>query len=393
VTTASFISRFALVLAAWMVTHVYLGWRLLLPVRGRKRLVLLLVGVLVAVVPPFTLLIERQGLEFPMKDALRWGGFAGVGFSAILGLWFLSIDVLRLLRWVGRRATGRISAVPSDPARRAFLRNSMNLGVVAAAGGYAGIGASTAQDTPGVQEVTIPISELHPDLEGFRIVQITDLHAGATIHREYIERVAKAASALAPDLFAVTGDLVDGQVAAERDTVAPLRDLRAPHGVFFVTGNHEYYWDVRGWLTEVRSWGWQPLLNEHRVIERGKGRLLLGGVTDYRSSRYVAEHVSDPAAARAGAPRADVSVLLAHQPRSIFAASKAGWDVQISGHTHGGQFFPVNLLVHLVEPYVSGLHRHESTWIYVSRGTGYWGPPNRLGVPKEITVLTLTRAS
>jgi predicted MPP superfamily phosphohydrolase len=391
VTLRSFVARFLFVIVIWVGVHAYLGWKLLRPVRGKKRLVLALVGVLVAAAPPFTLWVDRSGIAFPMKDALRWVGYAGVGFSAVLAVWFLVEDCVRFSAWLVRLLrTHRPPAV--DPERRAFLRNSVNLGVVTAAGGYAAIGAETAQNAPEIREVAVPVANLPASLDGFRIVQVTDLHVGGTIRRDYVERVVSAANALGADLVAVTGDLVDGQVADWRSEVAPLRELRAPHGVFFVTGNHEYYWDPLGWLAEIRGFGWQPLLNEHRVIEHGGGRILLAGVTDYGSARYVADHVSDPAAARAGAPPADVSILLAHQPRSIFKAARAAYDLQISGHTHGGQFFPINILLHFVEPYVSGLHKHENTWIYVSCGTGYWGPPNRLGVPKEITLLKLVRA-
>ena len=137
--------------------------------------------------------------------------------------------------------------------------------------------------------------------------------------------------------------------------------------------------------------GLTVLNNAHHVIERGDARLLLAGCTDVKAGDHVASHASDPAAARAGAPACDVSILLAQQPRSIDAAAEAGYDLQLSGHTHGGQYFPFNLLVHLAQPYVAGLAKHGPTWIYVSRGTGYWGPPMRVGAPHEITLLTLRR--
>jgi predicted MPP superfamily phosphohydrolase len=390
VTLATFISRFTVVIVIWMSVHAYLGWKLLRPVRGRKRLALALLGVLVAAAPPFMLWADRAEIELPMKDPLRWIGYGCIVFSSLLAFWFLCEDCVRFAAWLVRLRRPR-PAVPVDADRRAFLRNSVNLGLVTAAGGYTAVGAGNAQDTPAAREVEVPVANLPAGLEGFRIVQITDLHLGGTIRREYVERVVQAANALSPDLVAVTGDLVDGQVADWREEAAPLGTLRSTYGTFFVTGNHEYYWDPHGWLAELESLGWQLLLNEHRVIEKGGGRILLAGVTDYRSARYVPEHVSDPAKARDGAPPCDVSILLAHQPKSIFAASKAAYDLQISGHTHGGQYFPINLLVHFFEPYVSGLHKHDNTWIYVSRGTGYWGPPNRLGVPKEIAVLKLVR--
>jgi len=242
-----------------------------------------------------------------------------------------------------------------------------------------------------VRVVDVPIADLPADLVGFRIVQLSDLHVGPTLKRAFVERVVDTANGLDPDLIALTGDVADGFPPALRYDVAPLAALRAPHGKYFVTGNHEYYWDAAGWLRELEDLGFLTLVNTHRVIRRGAGRIVLAGVTDL-SSRGLPGHRSDPAAAVAGAPESDVRVLLAHQPKSAFAAHAAGYDLQLSGHTHGGQYFPFNILVRLFQPFVAGLHRLEAMWLYVSRGTGYWGPPLRLGAPAEITLIQLTRA-
>jgi predicted MPP superfamily phosphohydrolase len=238
---------------------------------------------------------------------------------------------------------------------------------------------------PRLVRVAVPIVGLPSDLAGFRIVQLSDLHIGPTIRRRFVDAVVDRTNALRPDLVAVTGDIADGLVPDLREHVAPLGRLRAPHGAFFVTGNHEYYWDVRGWTQELERLGIEVLSNEHRVVVRGNGRLILAGVTDLSAA-------SDPAAAARGAPPSDVRVLLAHQPQSAFAAQAAGYDLQLSGHTHGGQYFPFNLMIRLFQPFVAGLHRLERMWLYVSRGTGYWGPPLRLGAPSEITLLELVPA-
>ena len=237
-----------------------------------------------------------------------------------------------------------------------------------------------------VVRVDVPIADLPSDLEGLRIVQISDLHIGPTLKRDWVEGVVATANAAEPDLVVLTGDLADGFPPALRGDVAPLADLQAPLGKFFVTGNHEYYWDPVGWTGEAARLGFDVLANTHRLLQRGNGRLLLAGVPDRTA------HASDPAAALAGAPDSDVKVLLAHQPRSAYAARAAGFDLQLSGHTHGGQYFPFSLLVRLFQPFVAGLHRLEDMWLYVSRGTGYWGPPLRLGAPGEITVIELVRA-
>src|SRR3989449_805285 len=188
-------------------------------------------------------------------------------------------------------------------------------------------------------------------------------------------------------VFVLAGDVADGFPAAVRDEVAPLARLVAPYGKFFVTGNHEYYWDPQGWVGEVERLGFSPLINAHHLVRRGGGRLLVAGVTDRSASHRVQGHASDPVAALAGAPDSDVKLLLAHQPKSAFAARAAGFDLQLSGHTHGGQYFPFNLLVRLFQPFVAGLHRLEEMWLDVSRRAGYWGPPLRIGAPSEITLI------
>jgi len=145
------------------------------------------------------------------------------------------------------------------------------------------------------------------------------------------------------------------------------------------------------WLKHVKSLGFDPLIDEHRLIERGRAKMTIAGVTDYSAKQFLKTHESDPHKAIAGAPQNGVKILLAHQPQNIREASKAGFDLQLSGHTHGGQFIPWNFMTRLAQPYIAGLHRHKNTWIYVNRGTGYWGPPLRLGIKSEITLLTLTR--
>jgi hypothetical protein len=241
--------------------------------------------------------------------------------------------------------------------------------------------------------VDVPLAGLAPALEGFRIVQITDIHVGPTIKQEYLQAIVDRVNALQPDVVAITGDLVDGSVAELADHVAPLARLRARHGVFFVTGNHEYYSGVHGWVRELQRLGIRVLHNEHVVLQHADASLVLAGVPDYTGHHFDPAHRSDPAAALQGAPADVPRILLAHQPRTAHAAADAGFDLQLSGHTHGGQFLPWTLLVPLQQPYTAGLHQLGRLWIYVSRGTGYWGPPKRLGAPSEIAELRLSRAS
>jgi predicted MPP superfamily phosphohydrolase len=200
-------------------------------------------------------------------------------------------------------------------------------------------------------------------------------------------------NALRADMVAVTGDLVDGSVQELASHVAPLSALASRHGTFFVTGNHEYYSGVDAWVVELRRLGMQVLMNEHVLLQHDGESLALAGVSDFGAHHFDATQRSDPHAAMAGVPVATMlRVLLAHQPRSAVAAAQAGFHLQLSGHTHGGQFLPWNFLVRLQQPFTAGLNRLQGLWVYTSRGTGYWGPPKRLGAPSEITHLRLVAA-
>jgi predicted MPP superfamily phosphohydrolase len=278
---------------------------------------------------------------------------------------------------------------PVDASRRAHLLQLTNIGVVALTGAVTSYGIFEARRRPGIVEITVPIDRLPESFAGFRIVQITDVHAGLTVGREWIERVAEESAALKPDLIAFTGDIADGSVPYLRDAVAPFGELRAPYGKFFITGNHEYYSGVEQWVKEVDRLGYDVLLNEHRIIERDGSALVLAGVTDYSGGNFLPSHRSDPHAAFLDAPSDLVRIFLAHQPKTLRQTDGIDFDLMLSGHTHGGQFFPWNLATALDQPYLYGLHRPNGKWVYVSKGTGYWGPPVRLGARSEITVVTL----
>jgi uncharacterized protein len=255
------------------------------------------------------------------------------------------------------------------------------------------VGFVNARRRARIRRVDVPIAGLPAALHGFSIAQISDLHVGPTIKRDYLERVVDAVNGLGADMIAVTGDLVDGSVRDLSKHTEPLARLTSRHGAFFVTGNHEYYSGAAAWVKELRRLGLAVLMNEHVVLSHGGAAVVVAGVTDYTAGFFDPAQRSDPAAAMTGAPRgAGVRLLLAHQPRSAFAAAQAGFDLQLSGHTHGGQFFPWNFVVRLFHPFTTGLHRLGKLWVYISRGTGYWGPPKRLGAPSEITYLRLVPA-
>ena len=253
------------------------------------------------------------------------------------------------------------------------------------------IGFLMARRVAAVRHVDVRVEGLPEGLEGFTIAQITDIHVGPTIKGDFVQRIVERVNSLEADMVAITGDLVDGSVRELAAHTAPLGGLRSRHGTYVVTGNHEYYSGAPAWIAELRRLGTRVLLNEHVVLDHGGARLAVAGVTDYSAHHFQPEHRSDPRRALFGAPADAVKVLLAHQPRSAPHAEAAGADLQISGHTHGGQFWPWNHFVRLQQPFTAGLHRLGKIWIYISRGTGYWGPPMRFGIPSEITRIRLTR--
>ena len=370
----------------WLLLSLpgYIGWRLLSglglgPVGIAVGIVLLIACCLFI---PFS--IRSRALQNrKLADRLAWVGLTAMGFFSSLFVLTLLRDVLLLgaqLFLSGGQA--QLWIVPSAQATL-YLSLSVTLA-----------GLIIARRRPGIVEIKIPVIDLPPALHGFSIAQISDVHVGATIKRGFVEGIVRRVNELKADMIAVTGDLVDGSVQQLSAHTAPLASLTARHGAYFVTGNHEYYSGERAWTEEIRRLGLRVLKNEHVVLKHDGASLVLAGVTDYSAHHFDPAQRSDPAAALRGAPRdAGAKVLLAHQPSSAMAAADAGFDVQLSGHTHGGQFWPWNLFVHFFQPFSSGLHRLKNLWIYVSRGTGYWGPPNRFGVPSEITRIRLVPAT
>ncbi len=312
--------------------------------------------------------------------ALSWAGLLALGqFSSLFVLGLLRAALLPALDWIGVPVLGW--AEPS-----AWV-------VVALAIAFTTVGLVVARMRPGVVEVDIPIDGLPPALHGFRIAQITDIHVGPTIRRGYLQRIVDQVNALQADLVAITGDVVDGDVATLQTHVAPLQQLQAREGVALVIGNHELYSGAESWVREFRRLGLRVLLNEHFVVQRQQATLAVAGVTDHSTGRFFSELACNPHAAIQGAgAAADVRLLLAHQPVTAPAGADAGYHLALHGHTHGGQWWPWNHFVRVQQPVVRGLYRFGRMWSYTSVGTGYWGPPKR-HFRSEITLLTLRPAS
>ena len=369
--------------------HFYIGLRLLPSLSGAAAGGLLALLVASALLTPMGL-VARRLVRPPAADRLTWAGMLAMGlFSSLLVFTVLRDAALLLVAAIGSALADGVAPALTPSALAAASAEAVPLLALA----VTLLGVFNARRTAGVVDVDIPIAGLPAALHGFTIAQISDIHVGPTIKAPYLQGIVDAVNRLDADLVAVTGDLVDGSVAELGGHVAPLAGLKSRHGTFFVTGNHEYYSGAMPWVAELRRLGVKVLMNEHVVLERGGAELVLAGVADFGAHHYDPSHKSDPVAALQGAPpAAAVRVLLAHQPRSAEAAEQAGFDLQLSGHTHGGQFFPWIYLVRLQQPFTSGLHRLGRLWVYISRGTGYWGPPKRLGAPSEITRLRLVLA-
>ncbi|MEX2191311.1 MAG: metallophosphoesterase [Bacteroidota bacterium] len=383
--------------------YAYIGWRLIASssLTGTWSLFAWITLIVLFVIPPIAFSLQINRIENSFTDFLAWASYLSMGFVSMVFTLLVFRDIIHLTSAGIQKIliaakdffqSASLAALNADPGRREFLFQASNVVIIAGGGLLTGYGLYEARRKPAVLEVAVPIKNLPADLEGFRILQVTDIHAGLTVKRPFVEMVAEQMEGISADLIAMTGDLVDGTVRHLREHVEPFKHLSAPSGQFFITGNHEYYSGVEPWIEEVDRLGYTVLLNEHRVIKRGNASILLSGITDYSAGDFDRTRPSDPARSVEGAPRTDVRILLAHQPRSIFAAQPFKFDLQISGHTHGGQFFPWNFLAAVGQPYISGLHKHENTWVYVSKGTGYWGPPVRLAARSELTILTLTRA-
>ncbi|HET9993678.1 MAG TPA: metallophosphoesterase, partial [Kofleriaceae bacterium] len=329
----------------------------------------------------------RGGGPPSFQGPLAWPAFLGWAMFALAFIGLLSVDVGRLVVWLGRRAA---RTEPMDPSRRQALARITGGTVAALAIGEVGVGIVGALREPPVVDVPVTLAKLPRALDGFTIVQLTDLHVGATIGRDLVERLVARTNALAPDLIALTGDLVDGTVTELRDDLAPLRDLHARHGVYFVTGNHEYYAGVEEWIAYLRELGVHVMRNERVEIAREGAAFDLAGIDDHSAARYGHGHGADLPRALAGRDPSRALVLLAHQPRQVREAARHGVDFQISGHTHGGQVWPWHYLVALQQGgLVAGRYREGDTQLYVSRGAGYWGPPVRFGAPSELTRVIL----
>jgi predicted MPP superfamily phosphohydrolase len=331
--------------------------------------------------------IAERLLRPPWSRLIAWPAslWMGLFFYLVLGVAFTD-----LLFFVGGIAGPKVLyaavAVPNTaPPAAERIRSA---GVLAVALAFVAAGVRGARRGPVLERLELWLERWPAALDGFRIVQISDIHIGPILGRRFARELTDRVNALAPDLVALTGDLVDGSVSRLRDEVTPFADLRARHGLFFVTGNHDHYSGASRWTERIAELGFEILRNRRVTIESGGARFELAGVDDHRSGyeSFAGENLD---AALRDLPPGRAVVLLAHDPTTFKKASGMGIDLQISGHTHGGQIWPFAWLVRLAVPFVAGHYRRGRAQLYVSRGTGFWGPPMRLRAPAEITEIRL----
>jgi predicted MPP superfamily phosphohydrolase len=402
----------AVALAVLALIHGYLYRRLAHDVttdRRTRRAAALGLALLAALVP--AALVGGRVAPWPVERALAWVGYLWLALAFYLMVALLAVELPRLAALlVARRTTlARRSAVaarpvavaagtashdapepakaedpgPVDPGRRLLVGRSLAIMAGLVATGTVGAGTATALGPPRLRRVDIPVPRLRRDLDGLRIALVSDIHLGPILGRGHTERVVAAVNGLGPDLVAVVGDLVDGSVGQLGPAAEPLRHVRSRLGAFFVTGNHEYFSGYGPWVREVAALGLRPLRNERLDV----GGLTLAGVNDATGAM-----VGDPADyARAldGRDPDLPTVLLAHQPIQVREAARRGVEVQLSGHTHGGQMWPFHYVVRAQQGALAGLSRFGPTELFVTRGVGFWGPPVRVGAPPEVVLVRL----
>ncbi|MFE6100548.1 metallophosphoesterase [Streptomyces laurentii] len=430
-----FLLVLVVVLGLLGTVHWYV-WRRLVRDLTRPRGAARRVGTVVLVALPLTsvgaLASGRGGAPFVMEQILAWPGFLWLALLLYVTLALVVTEPLRplLRRVLARKAAGTaegteaaqapvLVTVPAGPAeaptpvsapvsaptdaepvtdatspapatpapdlsRRLFVNRVVSTSALAVAAGTVGYGTYGVLRGPRVKRVTVPLAKLPRAAHGYRIAVVSDIHLGPILGRAHTQRIVDTINATQPDLVAVVGDLVDGSVANLGPAAEPLARLTARDGSFFVTGNHEYFSGADAWVDHVRELGLHPLRNDR--VEIGAG-FDLAGVDDVAGESH--GQGPDFAKALGDRDRARTAVLLAHQPIVIDDAVRHGVDLQLSGHTHGGQLWPGNLIAELANPTVAGLERYGDTQLYVTRGAGAWGPPVRVGAPSDITVVEL----
>ncbi|HFF6188255.1 metallophosphoesterase [Stenotrophomonas maltophilia] len=371
--------------AVGFLLGLYVAWRLFWPLRMPIWMKVVLSLLLVSVAVQLRIVAMFWGtMASPEIPKLAIASLA-TGSTAVLllALFLLVLDAGLLVSRILRRPRA-VSALRAPKLRPAA-------GVLALL--VSGYGVSQGMAVPKPRQIEVSIAGLPAAFDGYRVLQLSDIHASRLLTGDWVRRVVDDSNALKPDLIVITGDLIDGSVEARREDARPLADLHAPDGVIAITGNHEYYAQYQDWMQAFRALHMQVLENSHMQVRRGDAALTIAGVTDPVAARYGLP-LPDLDAALAGADPSAPVILLDHRPRNAREAAARGVKLQLSGHTHGGQIFGMDQLVKRANGgYVSGRYDVDGMTLYVGNGAGLWaGFPARIGVPSEITLITLRRA-
>jgi predicted MPP superfamily phosphohydrolase len=380
-----FFLRFLVVVSTVLAAAHYYLWRRLIKdtgLSGRAKTTGTAAIIFFFHLPLAAIVARRFSLQYTFS--FSWLAYLWLGMLLLFFCFFLCADLLKLFALAGCCLLHR----QPDPAVGQRLARLIALSGIVAVLTVSAFGVKKAAEAPTVRRVEIKLNNLPAAFQGFKIVQLSDVHLGAMTTAADLAEIVAVTNRLQPDLVAITGDLVDGKAAELRSGLAPLIELKAKEGVFFVTGNHEYYSGIEDWLPEMKRLGVTVLTNSRKEIWRGKNALVIAGINDHKAGRF--GQPPDCKQALGGIQPNRKVILLAHQP---IAAQQAAMqykpDLVLSGHTHGGQIWPFKYLTLLQQPYLRGLYREGKTQIYVSQGTGCWGPPMRIGTENEITAFIL----
>lgn len=315
-------------------------------------------------------------------------GFVVFGFLGTFIALSLSLDIIKLII-----STFFILTEPRDSYYILFVQIFKNLQIIILVASVlmTTFGYFQAIQGPQIKEIKITKSTLPSGLEDFKIIQISDLHISTGIGHKYVQNIIQKTNAENPDIVVLTGDIIDGPVESMASVIEDLNQIKAKYGVYFITGNHEYYWNIEKILATLSKTNIKTLINENIVLNINKSKLLISGLADSQSATIYPPHTPNLNSTILAKTEADFKVLLNHRPEQFIEAEKNNYDLQLSGHTHSGQFFPFNLVVPFAHKYYRGLSKYGNLHIYVNTGTGYWGPANRFAVPSEITLLTLSQ--
>lgn len=377
-----FIIIFSLVLS---ILYFYVGWKFIFKsnISRFSKNILSIILLLFYLFPIFGFLLHFLKIENSFSILFLWLGYIGLGIVSLLFFSYLIIDIFSIISHL------LLKENKFDPNRRIFLGFTIR-GLAATISGIGSAwGIYSALKTPVIKTVKIPIINLSNNLNNFKIAHITDTHIGSMIGKQFVQEIVRKISDMKPDILVFTGDAADGSVESYGNSFSPFEDLNVPYGKYFVTGNHEYYSDLNGWLRLIEKVGFKILINESQILNINGSEIMITGIPDKTGKYFSSFHKVDMQKAIGGMRKCDLKILLAHRPKDVEYAISNNFHLQLSGHTHGGQYFPFSLLVQLAHPFLKGLHKKENTWVYINQGTGYWGPPMRIGTEPEITEIII----